>query len=29
VLPDAPANLGLRDQLAALAWVQENIAALA
>jgi para-nitrobenzyl esterase len=27
VLPDAPANLGLRDQLAALAWVQENIAA--
>jgi para-nitrobenzyl esterase len=27
LLPDAPANLGLRDQLAALAWVQENIAA--
>ncbi|HEX3588195.1 MAG TPA: carboxylesterase family protein [Pseudonocardiaceae bacterium] len=27
VLPDAPANLGLHDQLAALAWVQENIAA--
>ena len=25
VFPDAPANLGLRDQLAALAWVQENI----
>ncbi|ORT56421.1 carboxylesterase family protein [Streptomyces sp. CB03238] len=27
LFPDAPANLGLRDQLAALAWVQENIAA--
>ncbi|WP_137990685.1 carboxylesterase/lipase family protein [Streptomyces vilmorinianum] len=27
VFPDAPANLGLRDQLAALAWVRENIAA--
>jgi para-nitrobenzyl esterase len=27
VLPDAPANLGLRDQLAALGWVQENIGA--
>jgi para-nitrobenzyl esterase len=27
LLPDAPANLGIRDQLAALAWVQENIAA--
>lgn len=26
-LPDAPANLGIRDQLAALAWVQDNIAA--
>ncbi|GGY45700.1 hypothetical protein GCM10010363_27940 [Streptomyces omiyaensis] len=25
--PDAPANLGLRDQIAALAWVRENIAA--
>jgi len=25
VFPDAPANLGLRDQLAALSWVQENI----
>lgn len=25
VFPDAPANLGLRDQLAALAWVRENI----
>lgn len=27
VLPDAPTNLGIRDQLLALAWVQENIAA--
>ncbi|MFE5813153.1 carboxylesterase/lipase family protein [Streptomyces sp. NPDC056479] len=27
VFPDAPANLGLRDQLAALRWVQENIGA--
>ncbi|MGW6392644.1 carboxylesterase/lipase family protein [Streptomyces sp. NPDC055103] len=27
VFPDAPANLGLRDQIAALAWVRENIAA--
>jgi para-nitrobenzyl esterase len=27
VLPDAPSNLGIRDQLLALAWVQENIAA--
>ncbi|MFE5907824.1 carboxylesterase/lipase family protein [Streptomyces wedmorensis] len=27
VLPDAPANLGLRDQIAALAWVRENVAA--
>jgi para-nitrobenzyl esterase len=26
LLPDAPANLGLRDQLAALAWVKDNIA---
>lgn len=25
LLPDAPANLGIRDQLAALAWVQDNI----
>lgn len=27
VFPDAPANLGLRDQIAALAWVRENITA--
>ncbi|MFD4375524.1 carboxylesterase/lipase family protein [Streptomyces sp. NPDC058486] len=27
VFPDAPANLGLRDQIAALEWVRENIAA--
>ncbi|MGW1009978.1 carboxylesterase/lipase family protein [Streptomyces termitum] len=27
VFPDAPANLGLRDQIAALAWVRENVAA--
>lgn len=27
VLRDAPANLAIRDQLAALAWVQDNIAA--
>ncbi|MQY14785.1 Carboxylesterase [Streptomyces sp. RB5] len=27
LFPDAPANLGLRDQLAALAWVRDNIAA--
>jgi para-nitrobenzyl esterase len=27
VLPDAPTNLGIRDQLLALEWVQENIAA--
>ncbi len=25
VFPDAPANIGLRDQLAALAWVRDNI----
>ncbi|MFD6529338.1 carboxylesterase/lipase family protein [Streptomyces sp. NPDC060184] len=27
VLPDAPANLGLLDQLAALEWVRDNVAA--
>ncbi len=27
VLPDAPTNLGIRDQILALQWVQENIAA--
>ncbi len=27
VLPDAPQNLGLRDQLLALRWVQDNVAA--
>jgi para-nitrobenzyl esterase len=27
LLPGVPANLGIRDQLAALAWVQDNIAA--
>ena len=27
VLPDAPTNLGLRDQLLALEWVQENVSA--
>ncbi|MFJ1647912.1 carboxylesterase/lipase family protein [Streptomyces sp. NPDC088258] len=27
LFPDAPANLGLRDQLAALAWVRRNVAA--
>ena len=27
VLPDAPTNLGIRDQILALEWVQENIAA--
>ncbi|MFF9147981.1 carboxylesterase/lipase family protein [Streptomyces sp. NPDC014861] len=27
VFPDAPANLGLRDQIAALEWVRENAAA--
>ncbi|SDJ45552.1 carboxylesterase/lipase family protein [Streptomyces indicus] len=27
VFPDAPANLGLRDQLAALSWVRDNIRA--
>ena len=27
VLPDAPTNLGLRDQLLALRWVQDNVAA--
>ncbi|MFB7517202.1 carboxylesterase/lipase family protein [Streptomyces sp. NPDC056144] len=27
VFPDAPANLGLRDQIAALTWVRENVAA--
>ncbi|MDN5796097.1 MAG: carboxylesterase family protein [Intrasporangium sp.] len=27
VLPDAPTNLGIRDQILALQWVQENVAA--
>ncbi|MER5310573.1 carboxylesterase family protein [Streptomyces sp. NPDC002773] len=27
VFPDAPANLGLRDQIAAMTWVRENISA--
>ncbi|NHN54692.1 carboxylesterase/lipase family protein [Calidifontibacter sp. DB0510] len=27
VLPDAPTNLGIRDQIAALEWVRDNIAA--
>ncbi|MFB6517722.1 carboxylesterase/lipase family protein [Streptomyces sp. NPDC056401] len=27
VFPDAPANLGLRDQIAALAWIRDNIRA--